>query len=172
MIQQAYLDDSLLQLRKLKKKADASIAQVDDTQFFTRLDPESNSIALIMKHMAGNMRSLWTDFLTTDGEKPERDRDGEFEEATDDTRKSILDSWEDGWNRTISTISALRPADIDRTVTIRGVPHTVLQAINRQLAHYAIHVGQMIFLAKHLAGGNWQTLSIARGKSKEDKPAK
>jgi len=164
---QTYIDDSLLQLRKLKTKADRSVAQVGDEHFFTTLDPESNSIALIIKHLSGNMRSRWTDFLITDGEKPDRNRDNEFERSGKDTRDSILTSWEEGWSRAISAISALKPEDLDRTIEIRGEPHTVLQAINRQLAHYAAHVGQIIFLAKHYAGGNWQSLSIPRGKSKE-----
>jgi len=164
---QAYLDDCLLQLKKLKTKADRSIAQVSDEHFFSVLDPESNSVALIMKHLSGNMRSRWTDFLTTDGEKPDRNRDREFERSGRDTRESILASWEDGWERALSAISTLKPEDLDRTIEIRGEPHSVLEAINRQLTHYAAHVGQIILLAKHYAGGNWQTLSIPRGKSKE-----
>jgi hypothetical protein len=164
---QAYLDDCLLQLQKLKTKADQAIAQVKDNHFFATLDPESNSIALIMKHLSGNMRSRWTDFLTTDGEKPNRNRDNEFEQSKEDTRESILASWEDGWGRAFSAISALEPEDLDRTIKIQGEPHTGLQAINRQLTHYAAHVGQIILLAKHYASASWQTLSIPRGKSKE-----
>lgn len=166
-LQQAYLEDCLLQMRKLKTKAEKAAAQVNDEQFFAVLDPESNSIAIIMKHLAGNMRSRWTDFLTSDGEKPGRDRDREFESGTTDTRESILAAWEDGWNRLFTAISPLKPKDLVRTVTIRGEPHSVIQAINRQMTHYAAHVGQIIFLAKHYAGPNWKTLSIPRGKSKE-----
>ena len=120
-----------------------------------------------MKHMAGNMRSRWTDFLTTDGEKPDRNRDSEFETEDSDTAASIRDRWEDGWSRVFAAIESLQPEDLLRTVTVRGEKHTVLQAITRQLTHYASHVGQIVFLAKHLTGDRWQTLSIPRGKSRE-----
>ena len=129
------------------------------------LDPEANSIAVLMKHIAGNMRSRWTDFLTTDGEKPDRDRDREFE--AEETRAATLARWNDGWDCTFRGLSALSPADLDRTVSIRGEAHSVVQAINRQLTHYAAHVGQIVLLAKHYAGVKWQTLSIPKGKSKE-----
>ena len=162
MIEQDYLDDCVLQLRKLKAQADKAVAQIDDGQFFHLLDPDANSIALIMKHVAGNMRSRWTDFLTSDGEKPDRDRDSEFEETPDDTRETILARWEDGWSRMLGTVTALRPDDLGRTVTIRGEPHTVIQAINRQFSHYSAHVGQIVLLAKHLAGPRWQTLSMPK----------
>lgn len=172
MIERNYLDDALLQLRKLKESADKAIAQTDSEQLFATLDAESNSIALIMKHMAGNMRSRWTDFLTSDGEKPDRDRDTEFEVARGDTREHIVGLWEDGWSRLLSVVSALEPRDLGRTVRVRGEAHTVLEAINRQLTHYAGHVGQIILLAKHLAGPSWRTLSIPRGRSKEFDVAK
>jgi hypothetical protein len=162
LIEQPYLDDCVLQLRKLKAQADKAVSQIDDAQFFDKLDPEANSIALIMKHVAGNMRSRWTDFLTTDGEKPDRDRDSEFEIAADDTRQSILSRWEDGWSRMLDAITALRSDDLGRTVTIRGEPHTVLQAINRQFSHYSAHVGQIVLLAKHFAGPRWETLSVPK----------
>jgi hypothetical protein len=162
MFEAHYLDESLAQLRKLKAQADKAIAQVDDAQFAAVLDADANSIALIMKHVAGNMRSRWTNFLETDGEKADRDRDSEFETAADDTRPHILARWEDGWTRTLGAISALTPADLSRTVTIRGEPHTVVQAINRQLSHYSAHVGQIVLLAKHFAGPRWQTLSIPK----------
>lgn len=167
MIEQQYLDDMLLQLKKLKGQAEQSIAQIDDDQLFAVLDPEANSIAIIMKHVAGNMRSRWTDFLTSDGEKPDRNRDGEFLVRGEETRTQIMDAWEDGWARTIGAISALTPGDLSRTVHVRGEGHTVLEAINRQVAHYAAHVGQIVLLAKHYAGSGWQTLSIPRGKSQE-----
>jgi hypothetical protein len=157
----------VLQLRKLKAQADKAVAQTSDDSFFATLDPEANSIALIMKHMAGNMRSRWTDFLTTDGEKPDRDRDREFETASSDTRAAVTTQWEDGWNRLFGAIAPLSPADLSKTVRVRGEEHSVLEAINRQLTHYAAHVGQIVLLAKHYAGPNWQTLSIPRGKSKE-----
>ena len=162
MFEQNYLDESLLQLRKLKAQAENAIAQVDDAQFAALLDPDANSIALIMKHVAGNMRSRWTGFLETDGEKADRDRDSEFESTSGDTREAILARWEDGWSRTFAAISSLTPADLDRTVTIRNEPHTVLRAINRQVAHYSGHVGQIVLLAKHFAGPQWRTLSIPK----------
>ena len=172
MNDQHYLDDILVQLRKLKAQADKAIAQVDDTQLFATLDAESNSIAVLMKHVAGNMRSRWTDFLTTDGEKPNRERDREFEIEGADSRAQVLAAWEDGWRVTLGAISSLRPADLDRTVTVRGESHTVVEAIHRQLTHYAAHIGQVVLLAKHFAGANWKTLSIPRGKSKEFDVAK
>jgi hypothetical protein len=172
VIEQSYLDDVLLQLRKLQEAADKAITQIDSEHLFETLDAESNSIALIMKHVAGNMRSRWTDFLTSDGEKPDRDRDREFELAPGDTREQIVALWEDGWSRVLSTVSALSPGDLHRTVRIRGEAHTVLEAINRQVAHYAQHVGQIILLAKHFAGPRWQTLSIPRGRSREFDVAK
>lgn len=166
MIEQSYINDCLVQFKKLKKQAEAAIAQITDEQLFSALDPESNSIAVIMKHLAGNMHSRWTDFLTSDGEKPNRNRDAEFEQSSEDTRQKILASWENGWACALDAISSLKPKDLNRTVTIRGEPHSVLQAINRQLRHYAVHVGQIVLLAKHYAGPNWHTLSIPKGKSK------
>jgi hypothetical protein len=165
-IERHFLDDTLLQLRKLKGQAEKAIAQVDDEQLFATLDPEANSIAIIMKHMAGNMRSRWTDFLTSDGEKPDRNRDSEFIEEGE-TRARIVARWEDGWRRLVDAVSALGPGDLGKTVRIRGEAHTVLEAITRQLTHYAAHVGQIVLLAKHHAGPRWQTLSIPRGKSAE-----
>ena len=167
MIEQHYIDDTVLQLNKLKGQAEKAIAQIDDGQFFATLDPESNSVGIIMKHMAGNMRSRWTDFLTSDGEKPDRNRDGEFEVASDETRAGVLAAWEDGWARLLRAVSSLRPDDLARKVRIRGEEHTVVEAINRQVSHYAAHVGQIVLLAKHYAGPQWKTLSIPRGKSRE-----
>lgn len=165
MIKQHYIDDSLFQLRKLKAQADKAMAQIDDAQFFSTLDPDANSIALIVKHVTGNMRSRWTDFLTTDGEKPDRNRDTEFEREAGDTRASLMARWDAGWDLLFQTLISLQPSDIDRTVTIRGEPHTVLQAINRQVSHYSVHVGQIVLLAKHYAGPGWQTLSIPKRKT-------
>jgi hypothetical protein len=172
MIEQHYLDDTLLQLRKLKAQAEKAIAQINDEQLFALLDPGANSIALIMKHMAGNMRSRWTDFLTSDGEKPDRERDSEFERQASDTKNAVLVAWEDGWNRFFQAIASLRPEDLSKSVTIRGERHSVLEAINRQMTHYAAHVGQIVLLAKHYAGPAWQSLSIPRGKSREFDVAK
>jgi hypothetical protein len=166
LIEQHFLDDCLFQLRALKTQADKAMAQVEDAQFFALLDPDANSIALIVKHVAGNMRSRWTDFLTTDGEKPDRHRDSEFERDAGDTRAKIMARWDAGWDLLFTTIMALGPADVGRTVTIRGEPHTVVQAINRQLSHYSAHVGQIVLLAKHYAGPKWKTLSIPKNAHK------
>ena len=144
--------------------------QLQEEEFFATLDRESNSVAILVRHLAGNMRSRFTDFLTTDGEKPDRNRDQEFEISGQPTRAEIMEEWEQGWARVVSTITELKPEDLLRTVTIRAEPHTVLQAINRQLAHYSAHVGQIIFLAKHLRSSQWKTLSIPRGRSKDFNP--
>ena len=165
MIEQHYLRDAVIQLKKLKDQADKALAQTSDDHLFAAIDPESNSIAIIMKHIAGNMRSRWTDFLTSDGEKPDRQRDTEFEVAAADTRERILALWEDGWGRTLNVVSTLAVTDLSKTVQIRGEAHTVMEAINRQLTHYAAHVGQIVLLAKHFAGHDWQTLSIPRKRS-------
>jgi len=162
LIEQHYLDDSVLQLRKLKAQADKAMAQVDDAQFFALLDANANSIALIVKHVAGNMRSRWTDFLTSDGEKPDRHRDDEFEREAADTRDAVLERWEAGWEALFSALMSLGPGDLGTTVSIRNEPHSVVQAINRQVSHYSAHVGQIVLLAKHFAGPNWKTLSIPK----------
>ena len=161
-----YLQDSVRVFRGQKKLADGAIAQVSDEEFFRTIDAESNSIALIMKHMAGNMRSRWTDFLTSDGEKPDRHRDTEFLVEGED-RKAIEERWEAGWRTVFDTLESLKPEDINRPVTIRGEQHTVVEAVNRQLSHYGQHAGQIVFLAKHLKSSGWKTLSIARGKSED-----
>ena len=166
MIERHYLDDSLFQLRKLKTQADKAMAQVDDAQFFALIDDGANSIALVVKHMTGNMRSRWTDYLTSDGAKPDRDRDSEFELESADTREAMLARWEAAWELLFRTIGALAPGDLVRTVTIRNEPHTVVQAINRQVSHYSAHVGQIVLLAKHLAGSRWQTLSIPKNRNR------
>ena len=165
MIERHYLDDCLLQLRKLKTLADKAISQTEEEHLFAVLDPEANSIAVIMKHMAGNMRSRWTDFLISDGEKPDRDRDREFVAEPEDTHAKILSMWEEGWNHVFQTVASLTPDDLGKTVQIRGEAHSVVEAINRQLTHYAAHVGQIVLLAKHYAGPNWRSLSIPRGMS-------
>jgi hypothetical protein len=167
MIERHFLDDCLLQLRKLKGLADKARAQVSPDDMFAVLDPEANSIAVLMKHMAGNMRSRWTDFLTTDGEKPDRNRDGEFVIESGDTPEAMAAMWEEGWRRLFETVSSLTAEDLHRTVRIRGEAHTVLEAINRQMTHYAAHVGQIVLLSKHYAGSGWRTLSIPRGRSKD-----
>jgi hypothetical protein len=162
----SYLLDSLDVFRYYKKLAERAMEQVTDQQLYEPLDAESNSIAIIVKHMAGNMRSRWTDFLTTDGEKPDRDRDSEFV-VPPAGRQALLEIWEDGWNRVFSALEPLTDADLARTVTIRGEKHSVMQAINRQVAHYANHVGQIVMLAKHLAGDRWQSLTIPKNRSSD-----
>ena len=149
--------------------AESAMAQLDDKQFFIAIDPESNSVAVIVKHIAGNARSRFTDFLATDGEKPDRFRDREFEMTADTTRAEVMRWWEEGWNIVFGTLESLTPEDTQRTVTIRQEPHTVLQALNRALAHYAQHIGQVVFLAKHLRSSEWKTLSIPRGQSENFK---
>jgi hypothetical protein len=162
-----YLEEVRRQFRGHKRLAEGAIAQLKDEELFIALDSESNSIAVLVKHLAGNMRSRFTDFLTTDGEKPNRDRDQEFEMSSATTRADVMGWWEGGWAHVFAAIDALKPEDVMRTVTIRGEPHSVLQAINRQVAHYAQHTGQIVFLAKHLRSSDWKTLSVPRGKSKE-----
>jgi hypothetical protein len=166
-----YLEEARRQMRGNKRLAEGAIAQLTDDELFVTLDPESNSVATLVKHLAGNMRSRFTDFLTSDGEKPDRFRDREFELTSSTTRADVMKSWDEGWAQLFATLESLEPEDVMRTVTIRGEPHTVLQAINRQLAHYAGHIGQIIFLAKHLKSNQWKTLSIPRGKSEEFKVA-
>ena len=164
-----YLDEARRQMRGHKRMGEAAMAQLRDEDFFVTLDPESNSVAILVKHLVGNMRSRFTNFLTSDGEKPDRFRDREFELGAAATRADVMKIWEEGWNCVFSALEALKPDDVMRTVTVRGQPHTVLQAINRQIAHYAQHIGQMVFLAKHLLSSEWKTLSIPRGKSEEFK---
>ena len=163
----AYLEEAVRSLRGHKRLADAAIAQLSDAELFQVIDSESNSVAIIVKHMAGNMRSRWTDFLTSDGEKPDRHRDQEFIIDQRMNREQFLAMWERGWQYVFETLQSLRPDDLSRIVTIRGQEHTVLQAINRALAHYAYHTGQIVFLAKHLRSTAWKTLSVPRGKSEE-----
>ena len=162
-----YLEDSIRQLRKLRSLAESAMAQVDNDQLFEQIGPEVNSIATNMKHVAGNMLSRWTNFLTTDGEKPDRDRDGEFELGAEDTPANVRTRWDNAWDLAVGAIEALKPVDLTRTVTIRGEPHTVVEAINRQMSHYSYHVGQIVQLAKYFAGESWKTLSIPKARSKD-----
>ena len=162
----SYVEDSLGIFRYYKKLAERAMEQVSDDQLFAVLDGEMNSIAVIVKHMTGNMLSRWTDFLTTDGEKPGRDRDEEFSNPPT-TREALLQLWEDGWQRVLGTLESLSDADLGRTITIRGEAHSVMQAINRQVAHYSYHCGQIVFLAKHFCHDRWKTLSVPLGKSAE-----
>jgi Protein of unknown function (DUF1572) len=164
-----YLEEARRQLRGHKRMGEGAMSQLRDEDFFVTLDAEANSIAILVKHLAGNMRSRFTDFLTSDGEKPNRFRDREFEIGPSTTRTEVMTWWDEGWTCVFAAIDPLQPEDVMRTVTIRSEPHTVLQAINRQIAHYAQHIGQIVFLAKHFRSSEWKTLSIARGKSEEFK---
>src|SRR2546425_9451519 len=164
---QHYLDDALQRFRDYKKLAERAFEQISDEEFFRTLDEESNSIAINMKHMAGNMLSRWTNFLTTDGEKPERDRDMEFVMLPQTTKAEMVAYWDKGWKCVFDAVEPLKPEDLMRTVSIRGQDHTVVQAINRQLAHYAYHVGQIVYLAKHFKSADWQSLSVPRNRSAE-----
>ncbi|KPJ61584.1 MAG: hypothetical protein AMJ46_00300 [Latescibacteria bacterium DG_63] len=162
-----YKADVLRELRRLRRLAEAAASQLNDDEFFAAPDVDSNSVAVIVKHMAGNMHSRWRDFLTSDGEKPDRNRDAEFEISLDDTRSSLTGRWNEGWSTVFEAIGSLGANDFDATVYIRGEPHTVLQAINRQLTHYSYHVGQIIFAAKQIRGAEWRILSVPKGKSEE-----
>ncbi len=161
----AYLADALKSLRGYKKLAEGAFEQLDEADMFRTIDAEANSIAVLVKHMAGNMRSRWTGFLTSDGEKPDRHRDEEFVITPLTTRAHVMAWWERGWQCVFDAIEPLQPRDLLRTVHIRGRDHTVLQAISRQLLHYAGHVNQIVLLAKHYRGAGWKSLSIPKGQS-------
>jgi uncharacterized damage-inducible protein DinB len=162
-----YLSSARATFARHREMAEAAMAQVGDEGFFATPGAESNSIAVIVKHVAGNLRSRWTDFLTADGEKPDRDRDGEFEERGGDSREALMAAWSAAWDLAFREIDALTPGDLTRTVAIRGEPHSVVLAIERQVAHAAYHVGQVVFLARHYVGDGWKTLSIPRGQSRQ-----
>lgn len=166
----AILDDVMLTFRRQKDLADRALAQIDDRDFFRALDAESNSIAVLVKHMGGNLRSRWSDFLNTDGEKPDRDRDGEFVVETQASRAAVMTVWNAGWTTLFETFSALRPADLLAVVHVRGESLTALAAMHRSLAHIAQHVGQVVLLAKHFRSADWETLSIPRGQSRDWHP--
>jgi hypothetical protein len=161
-----YVDDVIERVETLKSLAERAMAQVTDEELFRTIDAESNSIAIVMRHVAGNLRSRFTDFLTTDGEKPHRHRDGEFELPPGTTRETVLADWDSGFARLLGALHELRPADLLRDVYIRGERHSVVQALDRAMTHLAYHVGQIVFLAKHLRGSNWQTLSIPRASAR------
>jgi hypothetical protein len=162
----SYIKDSTSLFRYHKRLVESAMAQCPDPGLFATLDKESNSIAIIVKHMSGNMRSRWTNFLTSDGEKPDRDRDSEFEEPPK-TRAELFTTWDDGWKIFLEALDSLTDADMNKTVMIRAEPHSVMQAINRQMAHYASHMGQIVFLAKHFAGDDWKALTVPRKGSKQ-----
>jgi hypothetical protein len=160
----SYIKDAVAIFQQYQNLGERAIAQCPDDRLTATLDTESNSIAILAKHLAGNMRSRWTNFLTSDGEKPERDRDSEFE-APPATRAELVAVWQSGWNVLWGTLASLTDADLTKTVTIRGEAHSVMQAINRQVAHYSYHVGQIVFLAKHFAGSTWTSLSVPKRQS-------
>ncbi len=163
----AYLDEARRSFRGYKRLADGALAQVDDRGFFHVPDPESNSLAMLVKHISGNLRSRWTDFLTSDGEKPDRDRDQEFIITSANTRDDLMRRWEAAFATTFETLHNLTPDDFAKTIYIRSEPHTIIQAINRSLNHISSHVGQIQFAAKLIQSTNWKTLSVPRGKSAE-----
>ena len=162
-----YLDDALSSFRAYKKLAEKALEQLEDEEFFATLDDESNSIAVIMKHMAGNMLSRWTDFLHSDGEKPDRNRDMEFVNEPQTSKEDLLAYWHRGWQCVFAALEPLRPEDFEQKVSIRGEEHSIIQAIDRQMTHYAYHIGQIVFLAKHFRSAEWQSLSIPRNRSAE-----
>ena len=164
-VRTSYLRDIARTFRNYKTLAEKAIAQTPDAHLHTELDPNSNSIAITVKHVAGNLRSRFRDFLTTDGEKPDRNRDGEFEMPERASRAEILRWWEESWAIVLASIDALTPADVDRTVYVRGETFQVLEALNRSVAHTAYHVGQIVYLARHFAGPAWKSLSIPKGES-------
>jgi uncharacterized damage-inducible protein DinB len=162
----SYLEDSIHLFRHYKKLAERAIAQATDPQLYELLDEDANSIAIVMQHMAGNMKSRWTNFLLEDGEKPWRNRDSEFEQPPA-SRDLLLQMWEEGWDCVFRTLESLTDADLSRTVPIRGEAHSVMQAINRQIAHYAYHCGQIVLMAKHFQHAQWTSLTVPKGKSAE-----
>ena len=162
-----YYEEVRRSFRGYKRLADGGLAQLSDEEFFRAPDAESNSAALIVKHVAGNLRSRWKDFLTTDGEKPDRNRDQEFLIGPEDTRPELMRRWEESFQIVFDAIGSLTAEDFSRTITIRGDPHTIWQAMNRSLAHTAYHVGQILYVGKHLRGAEWQSQSIPKGKSAE-----
>lgn len=159
-----YWSDALQSFRNYKKLAERAIEQISDEEFTAAIDTETNSIAVIVKHIAGNLYSRWKDFLTTDGEKATRNRDTEFE-LIEDTRESLMEFWEAGWQTLFDNIEPLTEEDFAKTITIRGEPHSVVEAINRQLTHYSYHVGQIVLLAKHFKSYEWETLSVPKNRS-------
>ena len=161
-----YLADAIESFRNYKKVGDKAMAQVSDEEFFRLIDSEANSIAIIVKHIAGNQLSRWRDFLTADGEKSNRNRDGEFE-LKDETREDLLQFWEAGWQCLFDAIEPLTISDFEKTITIRGQKHTICEALNRQLTHYAYHIGQITLLAKHFRVTDWQSLSVPKNKSNQ-----
>lgn len=163
--------NAIYESRRYKELAEKAIAQVPEAALFEVLDEESNSLAMLLKHLSGNLLSRWTDFLTTNGDKPARDREAEFRSDPSDTKERLLERWEAAWRCLLATLESLQPGDLEKTITIGGEPCSVLEAIHRQMTHSAYHVGQIVFLAKHSARSRWQSLSVPRGKSEESRAA-
>jgi len=161
-----YLENAVKEFKGIKALGDKAFAQIKDEDFFWSPDEESNSIAIIVRHLHGNMISRWTDFLTTDGEKESRKRDEEFEKLFYTDKDDVISKWEKGWKKVLETVGSLKEDDLLKTVTIRNQPHTVIEAINRQLTHYSYHIGQIVFIAKHLMTDSWKSLSIPKAKKK------
>ncbi len=162
-----YRTNLINEFRRIKRLAERALSQITEQQFFQTTNDDSNSIAIVVKHVSGNLRSRWKDFLTSDGEKPDRDRDKEFVIQPEDTKSGLMERWELGWSHLFSALADLSDQDLDATVQIHDEPHTVYQAINRQLSHYSYHVGQIVYIAKHLCGQSWTSLTIPKGESRE-----
>lgn len=167
MSKESYIQLATREFKRLKMLGDGAMSQITPEQFFAAESDGDNSIAVIVKHVGGNLLSRWTDFLTSDGEKPGRNRDTEFETTAGDTRQALMGQWESGWAALFSALEPMTDSDLERVITIRGEPLSVIQAINRQLTHYAYHVGQIVYVAKHHAGNSWRSLSVPKGKSAE-----
>lgn len=157
-----YLSEAIRALRAYKRLAEGALAQVNDEEFLRPPDPESLSCALLVKHISGNLRSRFTDFLSSDGEKPDRHRELEFEDTPGATRTALMRSWEESWKILFHRLAELRPEDMERTVTIRQEPYSALKAINVASLHYAYHIGQIVYLAKHFRGSAWKSLSVPK----------
>ncbi len=162
-----YRSNIISEFRKTKRLAERALSQITEQQFFQTTDDESNSTAIVVKHVSGNLRSRWKDFLRSDGEKPDRDRDNDFVIHPEDTQSSLMEQWELGWSHLFSALADLSDQDLDAVVQIRGEPHRVYQAINRQLSHYSYHVGQIVYIAKQLCGQSWTSLTIPKGESRQ-----
>jgi len=160
-----YLESAVKQFNYYKSLADKTFEQLTERELLWQMSPDANSISIIVKHMVGNMLSRWTNFLTEDGEKEWRNRDSEFEDAYK-TREDLLKAWEIGWNCLFSALEKLTPEDLDKTIYIRNQPQSALDAINRQLAHYPYHIGQIVYLGTLIKGSEWKSLSIPKGGSK------
>ena len=171
MSSSAVIRNALSESRRYKAIAEGAIAQIPEAKLFEVLDEESNSIAMLIKHLSGNLTSRWSDLLASDGDQPGRNREAEFRSHAEDTKENLMERWEAGWNCLFAALEKLQPEDLEKTVTIRAEPCTVLEAIHRGILHAAYHVGQIVLQAKHYTGGNWQSLSIPRGKSEEYRTA-